>query len=760
MSVPCNVPVIARSAVDGTVIDTNRQRRPFRLGLLAAVAATAVLALGAAPQPAAKPAATPAKGGKVRGATVVPDRFLRSWDPVTVFFDRDLGPAGGGPEDAPQRFVKMAPEHPGAFRWLDARTLQFKPAEPWPPLARYAFTVSGATTSLDTLMRPPVSSLPAEHADGLDPVQSITLTFREPLDPQALARMLSIELRPLPGVDSSATQPSRVLTAQDFQVKTLDRSARFAPASYVLVLKQPIPLGTRAILHFRLSLQEETPESSLDLSFQTAEPFRVVSLGCTGQQAPISSQGSRYGREQALACLSEQAAAQVTVAFSAPLAELTPVAARNLVRFEPAVPGLTFTVADRLLQVGGNFSRDTLYKLALAPGAAAGVADKQGRKLDLASPSEVFLYFPQRESFVRWAASQGIAERYGPKRVPVEGRGDERLDLRIFPVDPLDRSLWPFPDSPVLIDESRRPPGPGEEAKAWTDPRQRIPPVELERHIRAFGSPPVSTLVALPLRRDGSSARFGLDLAPYLQKISGRDAPGTYLVGLRRLDTSSTRAWLRLQVTDLSLTAVEEPRAVLFTVTSLASAKAVAGAQVRVEATVRNTTLGDWQWKKLFEGATDATGKVRFPAPGDTSETPQLQRIVVTSGKDVLVLDPTHAPDRYEDGQWTPAHETWLQWTGEGLGERGPQPETLVHIFTERPVYRPEELVHIKGYVRRREKGELTPVRSDGTLVVNGPGDLVWRYPAKLTAAGSFYQKFDEPKLPTGTYTAHFENKD
>jgi hypothetical protein len=42
------------------------------------------------------------------GAKVVPERFLRSWDPVTLFFDRDRGPQTGGPEDAPERVVTMA----------------------------------------------------------------------------------------------------------------------------------------------------------------------------------------------------------------------------------------------------------------------------------------------------------------------------------------------------------------------------------------------------------------------------------------------------------------------------------------------------------------------------------------------------------------------------------------------------------------------------------------------------------------------------
>ena len=58
---------------------------------------------------------------------------------------------------------------------------------------------------------------------------------------------------------------------------------------------------------------------------------------------------------------------------------------------------------------------------------------------------------------------EGLVERFGPRMAPIEGRGDERLDLRLYPIDPLDRSFWPFPDSAVTVDEAKRPPGPGEE---------------------------------------------------------------------------------------------------------------------------------------------------------------------------------------------------------------------------------------------------------------------------------------------------------
>ena len=64
------------------------------------------------------------------GTVVVPDTWLRRWDPITVFFPTARGTAG--PEDRPERFLRLTPDHPGAYTWLDARTLQFRPAGPWP----------------------------------------------------------------------------------------------------------------------------------------------------------------------------------------------------------------------------------------------------------------------------------------------------------------------------------------------------------------------------------------------------------------------------------------------------------------------------------------------------------------------------------------------------------------------------------------------------------------------------------------------------
>src|SRR5436305_9418474 len=121
----------------------------------------------------------------------------------------------------------------------------------------------------------------------------------------------------------------------------------------------------------------------------------------------------------------------------------------------------------------------------------------------------------------------GNGDRSDPRIASIEGRGDERLDLRLYPIDPFNRSLYPFPDSPVVVDESKRPPGPGEEPAPWKAPDRDIPPSELMLHLQTLGSPPVSTIVQLPLRREGSSARFGLDLGPHLDRLAGAGVPGT-----------------------------------------------------------------------------------------------------------------------------------------------------------------------------------------------------------------------------------------
>ncbi|MCL4839708.1 MAG: alpha-2-macroglobulin, partial [Thermoanaerobaculia bacterium] len=208
---------------------------------------------------------------------------LRRWDPVTLFFPSPLGPARGGPEERPERFVTLSPGHPGGFSWLDARTLQFQPAEPWPALARLTVSAAGRSFPLAVLLPAPLSSHPSDGAEGLERLDEITLTFPDPVDPAALAAALEVEIAPLPGVGSEG---ARRLAPGEVAVKPLPPGSAGAPA-YALRLPAPVPGGHRVRLRLRLSPEAGDGALAAELAFATATPFRALAFGCRERQLPV-----------------------------------------------------------------------------------------------------------------------------------------------------------------------------------------------------------------------------------------------------------------------------------------------------------------------------------------------------------------------------------------------------------------------------------------------------------------------------------------
>lgn len=675
---------------------------------------------------------------------IVPDRFLRPWDPITIFFDGNRV-GGPGPADDVAKHATLAPDWPGAWQWLDRRTLQFRPAEPWPALRRFTVQADGERVDVATLMTPPSQTIPRDGADGLEPIEDITLTFPSPVPEAALAEMLTIELRALPGLGDG---PVQRLGAEDFAIKALQRSRADEPARYTVTLRRPIPAGIKATLRFALAL-DDGAEAVTTVDFSTAEPFRVRHIACRGGELPVGPDGATYSREQPLRCEGDR---RLYLDFTAELPDWGPIEGRSLVRFEPAVKDVEFRPAGRRLQVTGDFQRETPYRVTVVP---APVRDRRGRSLELRSEASAWLYFPRRSPYLQWLTSEGIAEVEGPQRVPLQGRGHGRADLRIHRVDPLDRSFWPFPDRVPTTDDGQRPPGPGEVPEPWSEP-DPISIGELTARLRAMGSPGVSTLVDLPLRPEGDAATFGLDLAPHLARLAGAEKPGHYLIGLRLLDGSTRRAWMRLQVTDLSLSTVETADDVRFVVTSLSGGQPVRGAAVRVEGRVLDAARKP-TWGTIFTGRTDKAGMLRWAAPGRGGDAFTIRRIVVTHEGDVLALDPAESPEVFRDDHWRRGGSNWLGWVQNDLESRREQPRRMCHVFTERPMYRPEHAVHVKGWLRTRFKGELEPIANHkGRIEIRGPDGSPRRIEVTTSETGGFYARWEEDDPPTGVYEAAF----
>lgn len=668
------------------------------------------------------------------GTVIVPDHHLRRWDPITVFFPSSRGRPG--PEDQPGEHVELHPDQPGAWTWLDAKTLQFRPAEPWSPMDVTTVRTRDARVELFTLAPPPTATTPRDESKTTGPVERIELTFANPIDPRRLAKVTRIEVRPLPGLSDDGLV---VLGPDDFEIKALLRGSSDAPASYAVVLNQPIERGAAVRVNVGLSLAPEAEDARATFSFQTPEPFRAVELGCAASRLPITAAGTIYPAEQPLTCTG---ARRVEVRLSAPPNAPNPIIARNLVRFEPAIDDFSVQTSGRSLLITGAFEDDQLYRVSLHPAA---LEDTAGRNLQNSGESAAHLVFPHQDPYVRWSKGRGILERHGPKRVPVEGRGFDTIDLRIHRIEPTNRELWPFPASPVAVAEDGRPPSPGEEPEPL-DGDERVTASGLASRLRALGSPAFSDLVDLPLQ--GAAGRGGLDLTGPLAEVSGSDRPGHYLVGVRQVEGDRRRHWMRVQVTDLSLTTVEGERETTFLVTSLRTGRPVAGATVVLDGPDRNG-----RWVEHLRARTDGNGRIRWDVPG--SGRSSVARITVLRDDDVLVLDGQHPPDTFRDGTWHADRSAWLDWAFRDLDRRAPSVRDLGHLFPDRPVYRPEEEVHLKGYARKHDRGRLTAITGSGRIEIQGPG-ATWTLPVTLSPLGSFDATWSEEDVPTGSYQARF----
>lgn len=701
--------------------------------------------------------------------TVVPSNFLREYDPITIIFPSDVGKGGKTPEDHPEKFLKMSPAQPGAYTWLNGRTLFFRPAVPWPPLTTVKLTVDGRQFKLSSLMVPPEKTLPAAGATNLESVDQVVLTFKDPIAVSDLKRMVRFEIKTLPGIGTGKTL---WLSTEDVMIKPVERNSLSDPCSYVFRFRNPVGEGKIITVHIKLSLKDRSDQSMVRYSFSTREPFRLTAAGClsggsrqSGSRTnyysssnipgmlPLTVSGTEYSKEQAVN--GGSGTPRIALLFSSEPSSLGESAVKSLVHFSPSIQDMTFERHGRYLYIRGKFHRQELYEAVINP---VPIRDSDGRLLRMERSSRFYFFFPAKSPYLKWKKANGIVELKGPKVFPVEGRGDTRVDLRIYKVDPLDRNFWPFPAQGVSVNESELPPGPGE-APRNINLTGSYPDTNLiAKHIQTLGSPGYSDIVPLPSGLESNSATFGLPLEKALRKAGGGNTPGAYLIGIRRLSGDPSRHYVRIQVTNLCLTVVEDNPDIAFIVTALDTAQPVPGA--RIDLLGRQFDKASRSYKALMSGTTDAEGIFRYTNMGNIRR--YISAVVVSKGNDKLVLSTKGIPRRFAQGSWNESQEwsSWLSWLSMPPTSHNQHQSLLFHLLSERPVYKTTDTVHIKGYVRIRDKGVIkeTSIRNY-TLLVSGPGDKTWRKDVTLNEYGNFSLDFKENNLPTGEYTCTLQCK-
>jgi uncharacterized protein YfaS (alpha-2-macroglobulin family) len=671
------------------------------------------------------------------GTNLLPEQFLRGFDPITAYFPSDQVGDRANADDGAKR-LKLSPDWPGAWVWVDKKTLQFRPSEPWPALARFAVEAGGARKVLTTMMSAPSAMSPSPGSEGLRPFRVITLTFPQAYPVASLKKMLSLEIRELPGLGDS---PSRKVTS--YALAPLPRSSHRDPATWTVTLDEDVPEGKQLVVSLSLALGNEGT-TLWQARASTRTPFTLTEVRCGNAVFPLVG-GASTPKDLALSCGNR--GDQPQLGFSAAVADLSLTALRKLVRLEPAVPDLRFQVYGSRVQLVGKFVPDTLYKMSLG---SAPIRDDAQRPLRDVKAADVYFHLGWKTPFLAWTQGTAMLEAKGPRTLPLRGYGEARADVRVYRVDPMHAGLWPFPSSPVVLDEQADPPFPGEEPSVPGTPGY-LDAQTLGRHIRLLGSPLVSRLVDLPLQDKSGATTFGLDLKPLLDDVVGTNRPGTYLVGLRRLTGRAERAYMRVQITNLSLTSVEETgRAVLY-VRALDSGDGVRSATVKLEG-----LAGVPQRPVEITLTTDGDGRVALAPLGWDS----ITRVSISSGDDVLVLDPREHLPTFANNHWS-SSDSWLNWL---LAKSIPSPvndTTLGFIFPERGIYRPGEPVFIKAFVRTKVSGELrvpADLKRFGIQVI-GPDGTAYPVTTKVSPLGGLEATFKEEDVPTGDYTLSLFDK-
>lgn len=671
---------------------------------------------------------------------VMPDRFLREHDPVTVFYRSERHPSGAGPEDSPEKFVTLRPEHPGEYRWIDGKTLEFRPTIPWPPLRTFVVQAGRKTHRLSTLLSPPVAITPRDGASDLGRIERIVLAFRRQVDPELLARLVTFEISPLPGVDRGEVS---VVAAADYSIKAGERK-RSGNVPYTFLFDTPLPLGSHIRTVVKLSDEPGLEKGACTYHCETRPEFRMVAAGVPGHLLSIARDGTRYSADQALEM---RGGGRIVAVFSSRLGKVSLSDVKSLFTFTPSPLSFKHEVSGRRITVTAELETDRLYRVVLHP---VSIRDRGGRRLRMSHVSSFYVYrSPQRRS-IRWANASSIIERYGPQHLPLTIAGVDHFDLRIHRIDPANKAFWPFPGSAVAVDESKRPPGPGEEPPLEKTIHSPLSASAVVQHIRMLGSPHYSEVV--DVRKEEIASHQTLDLKPTLTEIAGKEKPGAYLVGFRRLDGSTVRHYVKVLITDLCLSTVESKAEALFAVTSLRTGEPVPGAIVEVEGLRGN------EFETLYRGTTNADGQCRIPAL-DVCE-PEcrstVKRVVVRKNDDMLVLDTrsSQAPPSFADNHWYGSRGRWLEWVMREPYDFSRDRVYKSFLFAERPVHRPEEKVYLKGYLRSYLHGTLSLLeQGDCELQIRGPSQK-WTYPLELSSLGSFAHVFDEGEVPTGEYHA------
>jgi uncharacterized protein YfaS (alpha-2-macroglobulin family) len=456
---------------------------------------------------------------------------------VTVTFSQPMVPLSSvGNVEARALPLRMSPQPPGRWRWLDVRTLVFTPEGRLPGATEYTVHVPAGTRS-------EAGGRMAEEATWAFATPALTATGGHPhgeavrLEPTIVIRFASRIDRAalLPFIRLRAGReavPVRLATAAEIAADpTAHALSRREDALHWIAVRpvRPLPRNTQV----QVSVAAGAPSAEgprptrFDQSwtFRTYGPLVADRAHCSGPREVC-----RPGNT-------------IFIPFSNPLD--TAAFRPEWVRVEPAVPGVRVQALESGITLTGSTQPNTRYTIRVA----AAIRDVFGQTLGAPQVRTVSVgpYYPELPGF---GDPMIVLDPQGPQRVSVHSIAHSRLRLRIHRVDPSD---WPF-FLGVRYDR-HPPPLPGRAA--------------VDRVIDVAGEP-------------GAMVETTIDLR---EVLSG--GPGQLIVGVEGVGGEGARqgSYTWVQATRIGLTAFSDPAEITAWTTSLVNGTPLSGVRVSVHGT-------------------------------------------------------------------------------------------------------------------------------------------------------------------------------
>lgn len=618
---------------------------------------------------------------------------------VTVSFNQPMVPLSAPGEVVKQTPVEITPALPGRFRWLGSKTLVFHPDHGFPGATQFTVTVAKTAESLlgralgkdfswqfETPKPQVAQILPGAMEQWVALDRKIFVRFNQKVAPanvQAYATLIGsfAEGRATSGGTQEIDFKARALTAEEV--------AKSFPGyqDTVVALEPHGPWPKAAKITLEISGKFTGAEGSLPMgqnyqsSFNTYGDFTVGDLACTEACQP--TQGIR-------------------LALSNPVAEEEFLKKVKILPAPSQLGSVYWDSYDKKMALYPVLEAQTPYQIILPEDLTDKFGQKLGQKVEKQFATTSFA------PALNFNTDYGVIESAGPKQ----------YYARLTNVDSLTAATKLLSPDEVVAAVN--------ESWMYNNRNDILSPMGLVRswEVAYKKQQDKRQHVVIPLKESLSSSGTGLVL---LQVTSPQI----------KYQDWNTKAWhpeylkALLQVTNLGLTAKWSAQKTPVWVTSLDHGEAVAGVQLEV----RNL-----QNAVLWHGSTDASGMAAGPGLDELwqKSNPGKERAEEEEYESpTYLLFATKGDDQaYTLNGWDRGFASWEFGIWQDWFARSQ--EWRAHIFTERGVYRPGEVVHIKGILREETDGPLKIAKGSGKLAVNNPkGEQIFESAVTLSENGT-----------------------